>query len=57
MEGSGGRYNIVLASNGIDTVRTPVLVTRENVEIGGWSFKKEELFLALGVKGVMPNES
>lgn len=52
MEGSGSLYNLIIATNDQGTtIRTSVLVTREHIEIGGWSFKREELLLALGVKG------
>jgi hypothetical protein len=50
MEGSGAIVNIVpvVAPDGSDT-RTKVISSRDTVEIGGWTFRRDDLLLAIGV--------
>lgn len=47
---SGANAKQITATNAKgEVVRTWVIASGEVVELGGWSFKREELILAMGV--------
>ena len=50
MSDGGSIVNIVPAHHGDDEVKVEVVVSRDAVELGGWTFKRSDLLFALGVK-------
>lgn len=51
MEGSGANVNIihVISPQGEET-RTTIIVSHDTVELGGWTFKRDDLLFAIGIK-------
>lgn len=51
MEGSGANANIIKCTSpqGEET-KTTVIVSHDSVEIGGWTFKRDDLLFAIGAK-------
>jgi ABC-type uncharacterized transport system permease subunit len=49
LEGSGSTSNTIEAKRDGETILTMVIVSRDVVEIGGWTFNRADLLFALGV--------
>jgi hypothetical protein len=49
LEGSGSTSNIIPARRGDEEIQTMVIASRETVEIGGWTFRRDDLLFAMGV--------
>jgi hypothetical protein len=49
MEGSGGTYHTIEARNAAgEVVKTGVITSGDSIEIGGWSYNREDLLFAIG---------
>ena len=50
MSDGGSIVNVVTATHGGDDVAVEVIVSGDAVELGGWTFRREDLLFALGAK-------
>ena len=50
MSDGGSIVNVVPARHGEDEVAVEVIVSGDAVELGGWTFRREDLLFALGAK-------
>ena len=54
MSDGGSIVNVVQATHGTEQVDVEVIVSRDTVELGGWTFRRDDLLFALGAKDEPP---
>ncbi len=54
MSDGGSIVNVLTARHGGEEVAVEVVVSRDTVELGGWTFAREELLFALGARDREP---
>jgi hypothetical protein len=54
MSDGGSIVNVVKAVHDGEEASVEVIVSGDNVEIGGWTFAREDLLFALAAKGDAP---